>query len=179
MLRSEVATTLHACCAPHQPSVNARYACRLLLHPPRKTTHKPLTIIHPIPLLSPPLHNPRRPRGFGFIEFRDQRDAEEAMFQLNGSTVGGREISVCGRAHREGAQGGCGTGVSLHAARAEAAAVCFCGSGNLDLRWRGPAAVWCLTGGVPASPCHLHCRALPTLHPQRPYPAAHPHTPRW
>lgn len=36
----------------------------------------------------------RRPRGFGFIEFRDARDAETAMRKLDGTTVGGREISV-------------------------------------------------------------------------------------
>lgn len=36
----------------------------------------------------------RRPRGFGFIEFRDARDAETALRKLDGTTMGGREISV-------------------------------------------------------------------------------------
>ena len=36
----------------------------------------------------------RRPRGFGFVEFMDERDAEDAMYGLDGKLFGGREISV-------------------------------------------------------------------------------------
>ena len=36
----------------------------------------------------------RRPRGFGFVEFMDERDAEDAMYGLDGKNFGGREISV-------------------------------------------------------------------------------------
>lgn len=35
-----------------------------------------------------------RPRGFGFIEFRDPRDAEEALYKLDRTMFMGREISV-------------------------------------------------------------------------------------
>jgi RNA recognition motif-containing protein len=35
-----------------------------------------------------------RPKGFGFIEFRDSRDAEEALYHLDRSDFGGREIQV-------------------------------------------------------------------------------------
>lgn len=38
----------------------------------------------------------RRPRGFGFVEFLDDRDAEDAMHGLDRSMLGGREISVGG-----------------------------------------------------------------------------------
>ncbi len=36
----------------------------------------------------------RDPRGFGFIEFRDARDADDALRSLDRSIMGGREISV-------------------------------------------------------------------------------------
>jgi hypothetical protein len=35
-----------------------------------------------------------RPRGFGFIEFKDNRDAEDALYHLDRSQFMGREISV-------------------------------------------------------------------------------------
>lgn len=41
-----------------------------------------------------PQHAARRPRGFGFIEFKDSRDAEDALYHLDRSTFMGREISV-------------------------------------------------------------------------------------
>jgi RNA recognition motif-containing protein len=37
-----------------------------------------------------------RPKGFGFIEFLDIRDAEEAIYNLDRTTFGGREIQVGG-----------------------------------------------------------------------------------
>mmetsp|Transcript_11653 Transcript_11653/g.24997 ORF Transcript_11653/g.24997 Transcript_11653/m.24997 type:complete len:241 (-) Transcript_11653:568-1290(-) len=36
----------------------------------------------------------QRPKGFGFIEFRDARDAEEALYKLDRTVISGREISV-------------------------------------------------------------------------------------
>lgn len=36
----------------------------------------------------------RRPRGFGFVEFLDARDADDAVRDMDGRTFGGREISV-------------------------------------------------------------------------------------
>ena len=36
-----------------------------------------------------------RPRGFGFIEFYDERDADEAMHELDGADVDGNRIEVC------------------------------------------------------------------------------------
>lgn len=35
-----------------------------------------------------------RARGFGFLEYRDPRDAEEALYQMDRSVFMGREISV-------------------------------------------------------------------------------------
>ncbi|PNW73811.1 hypothetical protein CHLRE_13g573650v5 [Chlamydomonas reinhardtii] len=37
----------------------------------------------------------QRSRGFGFIEFRDARDADEAIYQLDKTSIDGREINVC------------------------------------------------------------------------------------
>jgi RNA recognition motif-containing protein len=34
--------------------------------------------------------NPQRPRGFAFVEFVDQRDAEDAKAELDGVTLDGR-----------------------------------------------------------------------------------------
>lgn len=36
----------------------------------------------------------RRSRGFGFVEYRDPRDADDAMYKMDGSNVGGRDITV-------------------------------------------------------------------------------------
>ncbi|PNH01045.1 Serine/arginine-rich splicing factor 12 [Tetrabaena socialis] len=36
----------------------------------------------------------QRSRGFGFIEFRDTRDADEAIYRLDRTTLEGREINV-------------------------------------------------------------------------------------
>jgi len=57
-----------------------------------------------------PAHPPAdsgRPKGFGFIEFVDVREAEEAIYQLDKSMFGGREIQV-GAPH--GTQLVCGVG---------------------------------------------------------------------
>ncbi|EFJ50142.1 hypothetical protein VOLCADRAFT_73973 [Volvox carteri f. nagariensis] len=37
----------------------------------------------------------QRSRGFGFIEFRDARDADEAIYQTDRTMLDGREINVC------------------------------------------------------------------------------------
>ena len=36
----------------------------------------------------------RRSRGFGFVEYRDPRDADDAMYKMDGSNIGGRDITV-------------------------------------------------------------------------------------
>ncbi len=36
----------------------------------------------------------RRPKGFGFIEFVEPRDAEDALYALDRTVVGGRTITV-------------------------------------------------------------------------------------
>jgi len=36
----------------------------------------------------------RRSRGFGFIEYRDPRDADDAMYRMDGANIGGRDITV-------------------------------------------------------------------------------------
>jgi len=67
-----------------------------------------------------------RPRGFGFIEFRDPRDAEEALYKLDRTMFMGREISV--RTVVLGAEGGKGflvgraRGVLLHSTLQDPAA---------------------------------------------------------
>lgn len=35
----------------------------------------------------------REPRGLAFVEFSDPKDAEEAKYSLDRSTIGGREVS--------------------------------------------------------------------------------------
>ncbi|KAL0034375.1 hypothetical protein WJX77_011722 [Trebouxia sp. C0004] len=35
-----------------------------------------------------------RSRGFGFIEYRDPRDADDAMYRMDGANIGGRDITV-------------------------------------------------------------------------------------
>ena len=48
-----------------------------------------------------------RPRGFGFVTLTNDDDAEEAIAQLNGRDVGGRNIVVnVARERREGRGGG-------------------------------------------------------------------------
>jgi hypothetical protein len=39
-------------------------------------------------------HTTPRARGFGFLEYRDPRDAEEAMYKMDRTVFMGREISV-------------------------------------------------------------------------------------
>jgi RNA recognition motif-containing protein len=39
----------------------------------------------------------RKPRGFGFVEFLDPRDSEDALYALDRTVVMGREIQVCAR----------------------------------------------------------------------------------
>jgi hypothetical protein len=43
-----------------------------------------------------PRRSRREPRGFGFIEFRDARDADDALRSLDRSVMSGREITVGG-----------------------------------------------------------------------------------
>jgi hypothetical protein len=50
----------------------------------------PLTPPHTPP--TPP--HPRRPKGFGFIELSDPRDADEALARLDGTMVGDRRVEV-------------------------------------------------------------------------------------
>lgn len=35
-----------------------------------------------------------RPKGFGFVEYCDPRDAEEALYGMDGKNFGGRDIAV-------------------------------------------------------------------------------------
>ena len=60
----------------------------------------------PAPPRFPPTHpcaDSGRPKGFGFIEFQDLRDAEEAIYHLDKTLFNGREIQV-GAARRAAAR---------------------------------------------------------------------------
>lgn len=46
------------------------------------------------------LRRDRKPRGFGFVQFLDEQDAEDAMNALDGKVWGGREITVRPPVHR-------------------------------------------------------------------------------
>lgn len=87
------------------------FALTIPLHPRFHILHAPplhgtvphslhtntLHTIHQPPSCSMPLcwfSFCRRPRGFGFIEYRDPRDAEDALYELDGSTLLGRQLSV-------------------------------------------------------------------------------------
>jgi RNA recognition motif-containing protein len=50
--------------------------------------------IHPRVMQSIGMPMCRRPKGFGFVEFRDKRDAEECLYKLDRTLFQGREISV-------------------------------------------------------------------------------------
>ncbi len=95
----------------------------------------------PTPARTPADYYTQRPRGFAFLEFRDERDADEAIYQLDRTQVGGREITVCyskeGRKtpremmHIEGQGGGAGGGVGGGRGRGEQAPLSLrlrCGS---------------------------------------------------
>ena len=47
-----------------------------------------------------------RPRGFGFVEMSDDDQARAAMNALNGTNVGGRDLTVNEAKPREGGGGG-------------------------------------------------------------------------
>ena len=49
-----------------------------------------------------------RPRGFGFVEMKDDAQADNAIEQLNGTNVGGRDIVVNEARPRENRGGGGG-----------------------------------------------------------------------
>lgn len=49
-----------------------------------------------------------RPRGFGFVEMSDDDQARAAMNALNGTNVGGRDLTVNEAKPREGGGGGRG-----------------------------------------------------------------------
>jgi len=49
-----------------------------------------------------------RPRGFGFVEFRNDEQARAAMGALNGKNVDGRDLTVNEAKPREGGGGGGG-----------------------------------------------------------------------
>ncbi len=51
-----------------------------------------------------------RPRGFGFVEFRDDAHAKAAMAALSGKNVDGRDLTVNEAKPREGGGGGGGGG---------------------------------------------------------------------
>lgn len=43
----------------------------------------------------------RRFQGFGFVEFHDMRDAEDAQVELDNKTFGGRTLEVCDAAQAD------------------------------------------------------------------------------
>jgi RNA recognition motif-containing protein len=47
-----------------------------------------------------------RSRGFGFVEMSSASEAEQAIAQLNGRDIGGRQINVSEAKAREGGSGG-------------------------------------------------------------------------
>ena len=49
-----------------------------------------------------------RPRGFGFVEFRNDEEAKAAMAALSGKNVDGRDLTVNEAKPREGGGGGGG-----------------------------------------------------------------------
>ena len=51
-----------------------------------------------------------RPRGFGFVEFRNDDQAKAAMAALSGKNVDGRDLTVNEAKPREGGGGGGGGG---------------------------------------------------------------------
>jgi RNA recognition motif-containing protein len=51
-----------------------------------------------------------RPRGFGFVEFRNDDQARAAMAALSGKSVDGRDLTVNEAKPREGGGGGGGGG---------------------------------------------------------------------
>lgn len=51
-----------------------------------------------------------RPRGFGFVEFRDAAHARAAVTALNGKNFDGRDLTVNEARAREGGGGGGGGG---------------------------------------------------------------------
>jgi RNA recognition motif-containing protein len=51
-----------------------------------------------------------RPRGFGFVEFRDDSQARAAMAALSGKNVDGRDLTVNEAKPREGGGGSRGGG---------------------------------------------------------------------
>ncbi|MBM4393904.1 MAG: RNA-binding protein, partial [Deltaproteobacteria bacterium] len=51
-----------------------------------------------------------KPRGFGFVEFADEAQAEAAVQALDGANIGGRPLKVNIARPREGGGGGYGGG---------------------------------------------------------------------
>ena len=55
-------------------------------------------------------HPCRRPKGFGFIEFKDTQDAEDCVYKLDRTEFQGREITVSGAGGRLNGGGGTNMG---------------------------------------------------------------------